>query len=366
MNTTTERPLTEGSEGEPSTGPGWRGTALSIPHGVHNGSPRTDAAELVEAASPYAVARVDLDALIERGPPPADWLIEPVIAAGRAHALVAPPKAGKSLFTLALVGSACVGIHPLTGQPMEPVKVLYVDHEMTADDLYERLDDLGFTEAKHRELLGENLVYVQLPASSPLDTASGGAQLVAYATGEAVALVVVDTLSRVTEGPENDSDTYRNLYRHTWQPLKRAGIAAARLDHTGHEGSRARGSSAKGDDVDVVWLLKPTDKEAGWNLTRSAARMGWVPESVPIEKQQGEALTLRRVSKGWLPGVADVVADLDAIDWTTGTGNRTGYRFAVAALKEAGKATARANVMGQALEFRRLRENEGRTVADLI
>ena len=128
--------------------------------------------------------------------------------------------------------------------------------------------------------------------------------LLAYATAERDDLVVIDTLSRVTEGPENDSDTYRNLYRHTWLPLKRAGIAAVRLDHTGHEGTRARGSSAKGDDVDVVWLLKPTDKDFGWKLTLAAARMGWVPESVSIEKVRGKALTFQRVSKGWLPGVA--------------------------------------------------------------
>ena len=311
-----------------------------------------------EADNPYAVARVDLDALIERGPPPANWLIEPIIAVGRSHALVAPSKAGKSLLTLGLC-SACLGIHPLTGQSMTPLKVLYVDYEMTEGDLFERLEALGFTDPKHRKLLGDQLVYVQLPASSPLDTAAGGAQLLAYATAERADLVVIDTLSRVTEGPENDSDTYRNLYRHTWLPLKRAGIAAVRLDHTGHEGTRARGSSAKGDDVDVVWLLKPTDKDFGWKLTLAAARMGWVPESVSIEKVRGKALTFQRVSKGWLPGVADVVADLDAIGWTTGAGTGTGYRKAKTALVEAGKSTASTAVMGQALRFRRER-SQGR------
>ncbi len=323
-------------------------------------------AELVAAANPYAVARVDLDALIDRGPPPADWLIEPVIAAGRAHAVVAPPKAGKSLLTLALVGSACVGTHPLNGRPMAPLKVLYVDHEMTPDDLYERLDDLGFTSAEHRELLAENLLYVQLPASEPLDTMTGAAQLIAYALEVRPDLVVVDTLSRVTEGPENDSDTYRNLYRLAWQPLKREGIAVLRLDHTGHEGTRARGSSAKGDDVDLVWLLKPTDRDAGWTLTRSASRVGWAPESVAIEKELGEALTLRRAAKGPLPGVLDVVADLDAIGWTTDSGPGTGYRPAMKALKAAGRPTASTAVMGQALEFRRQREHSASTGSDLI
>ncbi len=76
--------------------------------------------------------------------------------AGRAHAVVAPPKAGKSLLTLALVGSACVGspTHPVNGRtdgtfaadstsittPMAPPG-------MTSTS---RLDDLGFTTAEHR------------------------------------------------------------------------------------------------------------------------------------------------------------------------------------------------------------------------
>ena len=164
-------------------------------------------AELVAAVNPYAVARVDLDALIDRGPPPADWLIEPVIAAGRSHALVAPPKAGKSLLTLAVVGSACVGTHPLNGRPMTPLRVGYVDHEMTPDDLYERLDDLGFTSAEQRELLAKNLLYVQLPASEPLDTATGAAQLVAWAIDEHLDLVLDEAVGIGRRGRgEGDRD----------------------------------------------------------------------------------------------------------------------------------------------------------------
>jgi hypothetical protein len=66
--------------------------------------------------------------------------------------------------------------------------------------------------------------------------------------------------------------------RNPGGPLKRKGIASLRLDHTGREGNRERGSSAKGDDADIVRLLKPTDKDAEWNLKKPFAAWAGYPK----------------------------------------------------------------------------------------
>ena len=69
-------------------------------------------------------------------------------------------------------------------------------------------------------------------------------------------LVIIDTVSRVVSGPENDNDTWLLLYRFTWMLLKRQGIGCMRLDHAGKKpGNGQRGGSAKAGDVDAVWRL---------------------------------------------------------------------------------------------------------------
>jgi len=53
-------------------------------------------------------------------------------------ALWAAAKSGKSELTLWCATKLALGEHPWTGQPVDPVDVLYIDLEMTEDDLEER------------------------------------------------------------------------------------------------------------------------------------------------------------------------------------------------------------------------------------
>src|SRR4051812_28812027 len=94
-----------------------------------------------------------------------EWLVDRVIARNRSHAIYAAKKVGKSLVTLSLVVELAVG-HEL-------VVVIYLDFEMTADDLHERLVDMGHGPATDLT----RLRYWQLPALPPLDTPAGAAAL---------------------------------------------------------------------------------------------------------------------------------------------------------------------------------------------
>lgn len=196
---------------------------------------------------------LDWRALWDSGVDDVDWIVEGIVETGRAAALYAPAKSGKSLFLLEL--SACVSTgRDFAGQHVpEPRTVLYVDREMSPGDVIDRLKTLGFAPD---EL--DRLVYLSLPSIPPLDTAVGGEHLHALVTRHQADLVVLDTASRVVEGPENDADTYRDYYSHTGQRLKAAGVSVWRLDHAGKDLTRGqRGASAKNDDVDAVWKLSP-------------------------------------------------------------------------------------------------------------
>ena len=222
------------------------------------------------------------------------WLIEPIIPAHRAVALYAAGKTGKSLLILDLLAAAASGRNILGGAPLEtPIHILYVDQEMTQPDLKERIDSLGYDQPD--STLKQHLHYYQLSPWPPLDTAAGGQRLLKEALNVNAQLVVIDTLIRTVEGEENSADTIKNFSRYTAVPLKAAGIALLRIDHAGKDLTRGqRGTSAKRDDVDVVWLLKPASGnlpgKTMLTLKREAARVGWIQEDIHITRNEGPPL----------------------------------------------------------------------------
>src|SRR5207249_3684126 len=103
---------------------------------------------------------------------------------------------------------------------------------------------------------------------------------------------------------ENSADTIRAFYRYTGLGLKKRGVTSARLDHSGKDGTKGRrGSSAKGDDVDVIWRVERTNE--GLILKRDAARMGWVPERVPLRRLD-DPLRYVIATGSWPAGTRDL------------------------------------------------------------
>ncbi len=198
-----------------------------------------------------------------------DWLPGKLVARGQQMALVGDGKAGKSLLALEWAWRAAAGLPFLGDTARDPIRVLYVDQENSHDDIQSRMLSLG---CEVDQLT--NLVYLSFPVFRPLTTAGGGGDLMRAIESNAADLVFLDTISRMVEGKENDSDTWLELYRHTLKPLKAAGVASVRLDHFGKDKTRgARGSSAKTQDVDHVWELA-AEAEDRLTLERTHTRTG--------------------------------------------------------------------------------------------
>lgn len=257
---------------------------------------------------------VDWQALWAKAGAPVEWLCEPLLIAGRAVALFSPAKAGKSLLCLEVASALATGRAVLGNPAREPLHVLYVDLENTEDDLRERLTDLGY--GPDSDL--SRLHYLSFPSLPALDSARGGHHLRRVAEHHDARLIVIDTVSRVIEGDENDADTFRALYRHAVMPLKAAGRAVLRLDHSGKDMTRGqRGSSAKVDDVDAVWQLIARPGGA-LDLKRTHSRNRHGAEFLTLVRL---ADPLRHVlATGALDAdVAEVVALLDRlevpVDW---------------------------------------------------
>lgn len=297
----------------------------------------------VSAVQRLAGSRIDWSALWTIDNEADDWLIGPIIARGRGHALYAPAKAGKSLLTLYLAACAATGRPVLDHGGGEPVRTLYVDAEMTGSDVRERLVDMGFGPDDDLSALA----YYSLPAVAVLDSEAGGAEILELAQAHHAELVIIDTLGRVLGGEENSADTLRAYYRHTGGPLKAAGIATLRADHAGKDLERGmRGTSAKADDVDVVWQLIRRD-HGRFDLKATHRRMGWVPEVVHLQ-QTDDPLAYRMADDTWPAGTQAAVDVLNRLELPVEIG-RTKAR---AAVKLAGEKVS-TDALGAALRWRR-------------
>jgi KaiC/GvpD/RAD55 family RecA-like ATPase len=286
----------------------------------------------------------------QRGHIDVDWLVEPLIAAGQSVSIYSPAKTGKSLLTLELAAALATGNATLGNDPSDPINVLYVDHENTEDDLFDRLQCLGY--GPDDDL--SKLHYSCLADWKPLDTETGGQELTTAAKELAARLVVIDSTARAISGPENEADTIRAFYRCTGRLLKRERIAVLRLDNTGKDTTKGqRGSSAKSDDVDAVWaLLARTPTQL--TLRRDASRTGHGQDMLFLERRAAPGMPLRHRIENGHESAERLLEQV--IDWLDDLAlpPDIGRRAAGEALRGAGHAVGTAT-LGHALKRRKLR-----------
>jgi hypothetical protein len=228
-------------------------------------------------------SKVDWPRLWADEDPEPEWIIEPVLTRGGQAVLYSEPKAGKSLVSLEWVMALALG-RPVMGNPeREALSIVYIDQENTPKDLRRNGGDFGYL---NQEIPG--LHYYLFPSLAFLDTEEGGRQIHALAKYHAADLVVLDTLSRVVEGNEEDSNTYHSFYKYTGVLLKADAIALLRLDHSGKDkGKGMRGSSAKASDVDYVWELVADGEGCGAlvTLTRTHSRSPYGDRVVTLTRE---------------------------------------------------------------------------------
>jgi len=278
--------------------------------------------QLEAVANPLAEWRLDWPIFWATDHKAEDFLCAPILARGRGHAFFAKAKTGKSLFVLEMVAAIATG-RPFLAHPEGPgQKVLYIDYEMTPDDITERLQTFGY--GPHDNL--ENLNYIQMPNIPTLDTVQGGITVVEAALDWGVDLVVIDTMARSVQGEENAMETTRDYFRHTGSRLKREGITTLRVDHAGKDSERGqRGSSAKNDDVDVVWEMSAKAAEPGReHLTIKAThkRMGWIPAAVEIVRTDAVPMHSYDSSTQWIEGTKELADELDRLGVPANAGRR--------------------------------------------
>ena len=289
--------------------------------------------------------------LVPAEPPPVQWCLPGWIAQGDSVSLVGLAKSGKSLLTLRAAAAMATGTSFLD-RDVTRAPVLYLDYENKPAVIQQRLREMGFDFCDP----ADSLYYENFPRTGPLDGQRGAEAVLARVKATGAKLVVIDTLQRVLTGDENNSQGIRDLYRNLLMPLAAMGVAVLRLDHLGKSGSgSARGSSAKGDDVDQSWVLKVRD-DGLLSLRQVLSRSPSGQECFILERKSQH---LRHVEVvGVAPddaeadedGVSELVAELDS----RGLPDRAGRPAAIKMLKAAGRGYS-TEVLVQALKHRQRR-----------
>lgn len=180
-----------------------------------------------------------------------DWMVEDVLAQGDIAILFGPPYVGKSVLTMALAVAVATKAPTFLGQPLNKHgRVLYVDEENPEQIVRQRMQRLGLTPefAKHVRFIHEQGVR--------LDNEQGRQKLLAEARNFDPVLIVIDSLTRIHTGDENNAGEMSRLFNDGIKPLARkTGATTIVLHHAnkvegGSAYNRMRGSIDFGAVID--------------------------------------------------------------------------------------------------------------------
>lgn len=209
---------------------------------------------------PKPIKAINLDAFLQLQIPPKEMLLAPWLPAKGLAMVFSPRGVGKTHFALAVAYAvASAGTYLRWTAPI-PRRVLYIDGEMPAVVLQERLARIVDKETAsppagdYVRILASDLCEFGLPDLASVE----GQEAIEAHLGDAE-LIIVDNLSTLARsGKENESESWGLMQAWALQQ-RRAGRSVLFVHHAG-KGGEQRGTSKREDVMDsVVKLSLPSD-----------------------------------------------------------------------------------------------------------
>src|SRR4051794_17006714 len=261
-----------------------------------------------------AVLAVTLADFLGRELPPRRMVLDPIVPEQGLAMLFGPRGVAKTHVGLGIGYAVASGGAFLRWSAPEPRRVLYVDGEMPAAAMQERLDAIVL--AAERQPPGDDHFRLVTPdlQDDPLpDLASGEGQAALEPHVAAADLVILDNLSTLCRGgKENEAESWTPVQEWLLR-LRRAGKSVLLIHHAGKGGAQ-RGTSKREDILDtIVGLRRPEDYRAGEGArfevhlekARGIAGARAEPFEATLEVRDGAALwTVRGLEEAELARVA--------------------------------------------------------------
>lgn len=230
---------------------------------------------------------------------PRNCLLDPLLPEAGLVMLYAMRGIGKTFMALGMAAAVATGSKFLRWTADFPKRVLYIDGEMPAAAMKERILGLGIPAAMRDNL---RIVTPDFQSSGMPDLATKEGQYKVGQYIQDVDLIVVDNLSTLCRKvKENESDSWEPVQEWALS-LRSRGKSLLLVHHAGRSG-QARGTSRREDILDTVVLLKrPEDYKpsegARFEVHYEKARGFYGEEATAfearLEERDGKALWTTR------------------------------------------------------------------------
>jgi len=274
-----------------------------------------------DIASPLVI--VDVGEFLARNIPPREMLLDPIIPAQGLALLYSMRGVGKTHVALGIAYAAASGGHFLRWSAPRPRRVLYLDGEMPAKSMQDRIASI-VAGAEQEPPSPEYLRFItpDFQEDSFPDLASEDGQAAIEPHLEGVDLVIVDNLSTLCRyGRENEAESWGPV--QTWiLSLRRRGISVLLVHHANKNGGQ-RGTSRREDVLDtVIALSRPegytSEEGARFEVHLEKARHIVGDEAKPFEsrldvRDGASYWTTRGLEDVELQQVVDLTADGESV-----------------------------------------------------
>jgi hypothetical protein len=164
-------------------------------------------------------------------------------------------------------------------EPQDPIDVMYLDWENSKRTQARRLKILGYEPGAEDTT---KFHYSLFPECGSVTTKEGADEVLGWIKDTNSKFVIVDTLSRAFHGEVTNPDV-NQCYINFVMALKRMeDVSLLWLDHTGHDETRARDASSKGQLWEVEWVLSRDYTENRTSFRNTKDREGWFPPKVDL------------------------------------------------------------------------------------
>lgn len=246
---------------------------LDVTDWLNMGNSIEDLKILVEQTSEYVPASlsllqsgvlkpISLEDLLSLNIPERKMLLNPFLTEQGLVLLYAKRGVGKTHVALGIAYAVASGSSFLKWSAPEPRRVLYIDGEMPAISMQERLRKIAYNATQNPLPNYLHIITPDLQKNPIPDLATQKGRDAIEPFTQEVSLIIVDNISSLfRSGTENEAES--------WQPvqdwaldLRKKGKSVLFVHHAGKSGQQ-RGSSKKEDILDVVISLKqPADYKA--------------------------------------------------------------------------------------------------------
>ena len=206
-----------------------------------------------------SIKTISLEDFLALELPPRKMLLAPFLPKQGLVLLYAKRGVGKTHIALGAAYAVASGGRFLKWHAPIPQKVLYIDGEMPANSMQERLRKLDNANNKKVELRFLHIITPDLyeGAIPDLSTKEGRAQIEEIV--ERFDLIIIDNISSLfRSGIENEAESWQPAQDWALQ-LRRKGKSVLFVHHAGKSGGQ-RGSSKKEDILDAVINLKQREE----------------------------------------------------------------------------------------------------------